>query len=157
MRIGHGIVCAQRTQSTKLVLGGVYLEPGFGLAIMNDGDLLLAAVGDALAGASGLGNFVSLYDLTSPDFKHASTRSLLLMLATSLRSKGLRAVNLDISLCGRDLTFNAYRDDMQASIADALGIDATRINLKLSGALLLPARNDSDVLALATALLDDEH
>jgi 2-C-methyl-D-erythritol 2,4-cyclodiphosphate synthase len=117
-------------EGRKLVLGGVEIEWPKGLLGHSDGDVVLHAVADALLGACGLGDIGMHFPDTDERYKDADSRELLRVAAEKARAEGWTAVNVDASVIAEEPKIGPYRDGMRKAIAEALGIEEGRVNVK---------------------------
>ena len=77
MRIGLGYDSHRFADGRRLVIGGVHVPEGRGLAGHSDGDAVCHAVTDAVLGAAGLGDVGGLFPDTDPAWKDADSLELL--------------------------------------------------------------------------------
>ncbi|MFN8508363.1 MAG: 2-C-methyl-D-erythritol 2,4-cyclodiphosphate synthase [Dehalococcoidia bacterium] len=71
MRIGQGEDLHRVDDGRSLVLGGVIIEEGPGLAGHSDADVLLHAITDAALGAAALGDIGKYFPPGDPRYAHA--------------------------------------------------------------------------------------
>jgi len=129
-RIGLGIDAHAFADSVPLVLGGVEIEGPRGLAGHSDGDVIAHALIDALLGAAGLGDIGSLFPPGEPEWEGASSRDLLRRAAAQVRNAGWEPVNADCVLIGEEPRIAPLREQMRERLAEAVGVDAERINVR---------------------------
>jgi 2-C-methyl-D-erythritol 2,4-cyclodiphosphate synthase len=130
MRIGEGWDIHALVPGRALVLGGVEIPHATGLLGHSDADALLHAITDALLGAAGLGDIGSHFPDTDPALSGADSRVLLQRAAASVRTKGWRVVNVDSTVVAQAPRLAAHIPAMRQSIAQALQLDATAVNVK---------------------------
>jgi 2-C-methyl-D-erythritol 4-phosphate cytidylyltransferase/2-C-methyl-D-erythritol 2,4-cyclodiphosphate synthase len=130
LRIGSGIDVHAFGPGDHVMLGGVRIPARCGVVAHSDGDVLLHALTDALLGAAGLGDIGQHFPDTDPRWKGADSTRFVKHAVELLAARGYRVVNADLTLLGEAPRIAAHRDAIRASIADALGIDATNVNLK---------------------------
>lgn len=131
MRIGHGYD-VHRTDPTKkhMVLGGVEVDCGFGLAAHSDGDVLLHAVIDALLGAAGMGDIGSLFPDTDEKYRGISSMLLLREVIRQIQSKDLKIEYVDTTLIAQKPKLAPYIRDIRSSLAQGMEISVDRCNVK---------------------------
>jgi 2-C-methyl-D-erythritol 2,4-cyclodiphosphate synthase len=117
-----------------LVLGGVRVEHPLGLVGHSDADVLTHAVMDALLGAAGLGDIGVHFPDTDERWRDADSIELLRAVAGLLRDAGLSPVNVDATVACEAPRLGPYRDEMRASLASAVGLDAGAVNVKFTTA-----------------------
>ncbi len=77
MRIGIGEDIHRIDDARTLVLGGVIIEEGPGLAGHSDADVLLHAITDAVLGAGALGDIGHHFPPSDPCYAHADSADFL--------------------------------------------------------------------------------
>lgn len=130
MRIGHGYDAHQFESGRPLVLGGVTIPDVDGLAAHSDGDVLIHAVCDALIGAAALGDIGRHFPDTDNEFKNVDSRLLLRNVVEKIHNDKLRVGNIDITVIAQKPKLMSYIDEMKSNMAQDLGIDPTRVNVK---------------------------
>ena len=130
LRIGLGLDAHAFADGVPLVLGGVSIEHPQGLAGHSDGDVIAHALTDALLGAAGLGDIGALFP--SDDDRHSGADSLLLLAEAyrQVREAGYELVNADCVLVGEEPRIAPHRERMRARLADALGVETERVNVR---------------------------
>jgi len=114
----------------KLVLGGVRVPYARGLKGHSDADVLLHAVMDAVLGAAGLGDIGEHFPDTSRKYKGASSLLLLKQVGVMVVKAGFTVVNIDAVLLAEEPKISPYKKEMRGRMAKALGMDASRVNVK---------------------------
>ena len=130
MRIGHGYDVHRLVEDRELILGGVKIPYEKGLLGHSDADVLLHAVSDALLGAAGLRDIGYHFPDTDPAYKGADSLELLRQVAKKIADKNYRVSNVDVTLIAQRPKVGKYIPEMVQNIADALGIEADRVNVK---------------------------
>ena len=113
-----------------LVLGGVHFDSPRGLAGHSDGDVIAHALTDALLGAAGLGDIGSLFPSGGETPQGVDSLELLAEAYRQVRDAGFELVNADCVLIGEEPRIAPHRDEMRARLAGALGVDASRVNVR---------------------------
>ena len=114
----------------KLFLGGVEIPHDRGLEGHSDADVLLHAVCDAMLGALSLGDIGILFPNTDPAYKGISSLKLLETVNAKVREAGWEVVNLDSMLAAEAPKLLPHRENMQQTIANALGIPSDCVSVK---------------------------
>jgi 2-C-methyl-D-erythritol 2,4-cyclodiphosphate synthase len=118
-----------------LVLGGVVVpDAARGLAGHSDADVLTHAVIDALLGAAGLGDIGLHFPDTDERWRDADSLELLRTTVGMLRDAGLSPVNVDATVVCEAPRLGPYRDEMEARLASAVGLEAGAVNVKFTTA-----------------------
>ena len=130
MRIGHGYDVHRLVEDRPLILGGVNIPHEKGLLGHSDADVLLHAVSDALLGAAGLGDIGKHFPDTDPQYKGADSLELLRIVAQRVKEAGYRVSNVDVTMIAQRPKLRPHIETMEQNIAAALGIDASRVNVK---------------------------
>ena len=130
MRIGHGYDVHKLVPGRDLILGGVKIDYELGLLGHSDADVLLHAVSDALLGAAGLGDIGRHFPDTDPQYKGADSRKLLETVAEKVKAAGYRVSNIDVTMIAQRPKLKDHIPQMVENIAGAVGVDASRVNVK---------------------------
>ena len=130
MRVGVGVDAHALVEGVPLVLGGVEVDSPRGLAGHSDGDVIAHALIDALLGAAGLGDIGSLFPSGSAEWEGASSLDLLRRAYGQVREAGFALGNADCVLVGEEPRIAPLRAQMQARLAEALGVEAGLVNVR---------------------------
>lgn len=130
LRIGHGYDVHRLVEGRPLILGGVTIPHETGLLGHSDADVLLHAVMDALLGAAALGDIGKLFPDTDAAYENISSLTLLKRVSDRLAESGCTVVNLDATVLAQAPKLAPHREVMRQNIADALGIDVSRVSVK---------------------------
>jgi len=132
--IGHGYDCHVFADGRRLVIGGVEIPHDRGLLGHSDADVLTHAVMDALLGAAGLGDIGQHFPDTDERWRDADSIVLLREVVARLAAAGLAPVNVDATVVLERPKLAPHREAMRASLAEALGLPAARVNVKATTA-----------------------
>ena len=153
-RIGEGWDTHALVPGRKLILGGIEITHALGLLGHSDADVLLHAIIDALIGAAGLGDIGSHFPDTEARFKGADSLTLLRETGRLMAAQGLRIGNIDSTIIAQSPKLAPHIPAMRARIAEALGLDAGRVNVKAKTAEKLgPVGQGLSLEARAVVLL----
>ncbi len=130
MRVGEGWDTHALETGRPLVLGGVTIPHSHGLLGHSDADALLHAMTDALLGAAALGDIGRHFPDTALEFKGADSAVLLAEAMRRVRAQGWELVNLDSTIVAQAPKMAPHIPAMVERVAQALGVDAGRINIK---------------------------
>ena len=130
MRIGHGYDVHRMVPDRALILGGVKLDYHLGLEGHSDADVLTHAVMDALLGAAGLGDIGRHFPDSDPAYKGIDSLLLLAHVRDLLAERGFRLGNLDVTVIAQAPKLAAHIKQMEENLAETLGVDSARINVK---------------------------
>ena len=130
MRIGQGFDAHALVKGRKLVIGGVQIPHGKGLAGHSDADVLIHAVCDALLGAAGLGDIGAQFPDTDRRFKDIDSRKLLYAVRQLLRDRGWSVVNVDATIIAQAPRMAPHIPAMRANLAADLGVDPESVSIK---------------------------
>jgi 2-C-methyl-D-erythritol 2,4-cyclodiphosphate synthase len=155
MRIGQGSDVHALVEGRKLVIGGVTIPFGKGLAGHSDADVLVHAVCDALLGAAALGDIGRHFPDTDPRYRNADSRAFLREIAAKVREAGFSISNVDATIHAEAPKMAPHIGAMIANLAADLGLPAARINVKAKTAERLGAIGRGEgIAAEAVALLE---
>ena len=129
-RVGFGYDVHQFVAGRPLMLGGVEVPHDRGLEGHSDADVLLHAISDALLGAAGLGDIGKHFPDTDPRYKGISSLLLLREVCRKLKEAGYTAQNLDAVIAAQEPKLAPYIARMNETIAAALDIPVTQVNVK---------------------------
>jgi 2-C-methyl-D-erythritol 2,4-cyclodiphosphate synthase len=130
MRIGQGFDVHALVEGRELVIGGVNVPYGRGLAGHSDADVLLHAVCDALIGAAGLGDIGAHFPDSDERYRGIDSRRLLREVTSLLAAGGWRAVNIDATVIAQAPKLAPYIPAMRQNIASDTGLEAGEVNIK---------------------------
>ena len=130
MRIGHGYDVHRLVPGRDLILGGVKIDYPLGLEGHSDADVLLHAVMDALLGAAALRDIGYHFPDTDMRYKGADSRMLLRCVGEKLAAAGYRVGNIDVTMIAQRPKLKEHIPRMAANIAEDLGIEPSRVNVK---------------------------
>ena len=130
MRIGNGFDVHAFAEGRKLILGGVDIPHTKGLLGHSDADVLVHAIMDALLGAAALGDIGQHFPDSSDEFKGISSLVLLEKVAGLLNAEGYEIENIDSIVVAQKPKIMKFIPEMRKNIADVLGIDINKVNVK---------------------------
>jgi 2-C-methyl-D-erythritol 2,4-cyclodiphosphate synthase len=130
VRTGFGYDCHRFADGRPLVIGGVEIPFDRGLAGHSDADVLTHAVIDALLGAAGLGDIGEHFPDTDERYRDADSIGLLQVTEQLLAARGFGVINVDATVIIERPHLGQFKPLMRARLADALGVEPTRINVK---------------------------
>jgi len=129
-RTGHGFDAHRFGGNPPLRLAGVVVDSGRGLAATSDGDVVAHAVIDALLGAAGKGDIGTHFPSSDPRWRDADSMEMLRSVVRSVKSGGLDASNLDVTVVAETVRVSPHRAEMRSRLATVLGLDRERVSIK---------------------------
>ena len=151
--IGYDIHCF--VQGRRLRLAGVEFPDEVGLAGHSDADAALHAVADALLGAAALGDIGEHFPPTDERWRDADSGDLLEHVL-GLIAPRFTIGNVDLTIVGERPRVSPRRAEMRQRLAELLGVDANRVNIKATTNEGLGALGRAEGLAaLAVASLEE--
>lgn len=134
MRVGHGYDLHRFSETydpaKPLRLAGLELKEKRSLVAHSDGDVILHAICDAVLGAIAAGDIGQHFPDSSPAYANIDSSQLVSQVLELAAKKNFLLVNCDVTVIAQVPKLSPYRDQMRASLADALGIDTDRVNIK---------------------------
>src|SRR3954452_19643174 len=124
MSVGIGYDSHRFAEGRRLVLGGVEIEHPRGLTGHSDADVLTHAEIDALLGAAGMGDIVTLFPDDEERWQGADSIDLL---RTAVGTVAGRIVNVVATLVCEEPRIGPYRAEMERILAEAT---SARISVK---------------------------
>jgi len=129
-RIGQGLDVHAFCAGDHVMLGGVRIPHGQGLAAHSDGDVALHALCDALLGAAALGDIGQHFPPLDEQWRDADSKRLLGAVSGMLSRQGWRVVNLDITIACELPKIGPHASTMREIIAKILGVAAGAVSVK---------------------------
>lgn len=130
MLVGFGYDVHRLVPGRDLYLGGIKVPHEKGLLGHSDADVLVHAVMDALLGAAGERDIGYHFPDTDPAYEGISSLELLGKVSALLKKRGLRPRNVDSTVLAERPKLASYISAMRRTMADVLGLDPARVNVK---------------------------
>ena len=134
-RIGHGYdvhrFADAGKEDARVMLCGVALPHSHEIYAHSDGDVGLHALTDAILGAIGAGDIGVHFPPSDAQWRDADSKQFVLDACKRLKIMGGRIINCDMTIIAEAPKLGAdLREKMRGVLAELLGIDASRINIK---------------------------
>ena len=154
MRVGIGYDSHRFAPGRPLILGGVVIPHGQGLAGHSDADAVCHALTDAILGAAGLGDIGRMFPDTDPQWKGADSVKLLTQANLAVAEAGYEFVQADITVIAEAPKLAPHIPAMQQRLADALvaGVSTVSIKAKTNEGMGWIGRGEG-IAAIAVATL----
>jgi 2-C-methyl-D-erythritol 2,4-cyclodiphosphate synthase len=130
LRVGQGYDVHRLIPGRRLVLGGEEIPFDRGLEGFSDADVLLHALGDAILGATGLGDLGTHFPPGDPQWQDADSVDLLERIRDLAKAEGFRVVNCDLTLVAEAPKIAPYGESIRRRIAGLLALDISAVGLK---------------------------
>ena len=130
MRVGIGCDSHPLIPGRRLILGGVEILYGKGLSGWSDADVVIHAIIDALCGAANLGDIGTLFPSQESKYKDISSLVLLGKTGELLKAKGLRVINIDVTIIAQNPKLSPFISDMRSNVSGALDLDLQQTTIK---------------------------
>jgi 2-C-methyl-D-erythritol 2,4-cyclodiphosphate synthase len=134
VRIGQGWDSHRLALGRPLILGGVRVPSEFGLEGHSDADVLSHAITDAILGAAALGDIGMHFPDSDPKWKGSDSLVFLRHARELAEARGYRIVNVDSTIILERPRLRDYREAIRNKVAEALGVDPSRVSLKFKTA-----------------------
>jgi 2-C-methyl-D-erythritol 2,4-cyclodiphosphate synthase len=158
MRVGIGEDIHRIDETRTLVLGGVIIEEGPGLAGHSDADILLHAITDAVLGAAALGDIGHYFPPSDPRFAHADSADFLRKALDLGLQAGWRIGNIDSTVRTERPKLAPYIGFMRERIAEICAIDISAVSVKAKTSEKMDAVGRGEAMfATAAVLLESIH
>ena len=158
MRIGYGYDVHRLEPGRKCILCGVEIPCDFGPDGHSDADVPVHALMDAMLGAAALGDIGKHFPDTAEKWKDADSIEMLKTVKMLVSSKGYSLGNADMTIVLEKPRLAPFIEQMQITIAEALGVENNQINIKATTEEKLGfTGNGSGISASAVVLLNIEH
>jgi 2-C-methyl-D-erythritol 2,4-cyclodiphosphate synthase len=153
IRVGQGEDIHRVDDARTLVLGGVIIEEGPGLAGHSDADVLLHAITDAVLGAAALGDIGHYFPPSDPRFAHADSADFLRKALELAREQGWEVVNIDSTVRAERPKLAPYIAHIRERIAEIAGIDPSAVSVKAKSGEGLDAIGRGEAMAATAVVL----
>ncbi len=130
MRAGIGYDVHRLVDGRRLILGGVEIPYHRGLQAHSDGDVVAHAVGDAILGASGLGDLGVYFPPNDPRYEGISSLTILQEIKGMVEKRNFRIDYIDVMLVMEEPKIAPYVKKMKKRIAEALNLGEDRVSVK---------------------------
>ncbi len=129
-RVGIGFDIHRLVSGRELWLGGVNVDFAKGLLGHSDGDVILHAIADALAGAAGLADIGEQFPDTLAENEGIASSVIVQKMLQGANDKGFELINLDAVVQAEKPKISEYKEQMRESLAEMLKVDVEAVNLK---------------------------
>ena len=153
VRVGQGEDIHRVDDARTLVLGGVIIEEGPGLAGHSDADVLLHAITDAVLGAAALGDIGHYFPPSDPRYAHADSADFLRKAIELAGEAGWSIVNIDATVRTERPKLAPYIQHIRERIGEIVGLDAGAVSVKAKTGEGLDAVGRGEAMAAAAVVL----
>ena len=129
-RAGIGYDLHRLVAGRPLVLGGVTIPSERGALGHSDADVVCHAATDAILGAMSLGDIGLHFPDSDARWKDARSLDLLRQAVAMAAGSGFEVGNVDVTVMLESPRLRGYIDQIRASLATVLAIDAGRVSVK---------------------------
>ena len=129
-RVGIGYDSHRFIEGRPLVLGGLTIPHGRGLAGHSDADAVAHALTDAILGAAGAGNIGQLFPDDDPQWKDADSMELLRTAHELVRGRGFVVAQADLTVITELPKLGPHLGAMGVALAQKLGLAAGCVSVK---------------------------
>ena len=129
MRVGFGFDAHAVDDSRPLVIGGIRIPEGPGLAGHSDADVLCHAIADALLGAARFGDLGERFP-SDDRWEGTSSLEILYQIGVLLREEGWAIENIDSTVVAAAPRLSPLREEMVRAVAGALEIEPGAVSVK---------------------------
>lgn len=130
MRIGHGFDVHAFEDGDHLMLCGVMVPHNRQFKAHSDGDVAIHALCDALLGAVALGDIGQLFPDSDKQYQGMDSRFFLREIMAMVGKKGYQVENIDLTIIAQEPRLAKYIPSMRMSLAQDLGVEVDRVNVK---------------------------
>ena len=128
--MGIGTDLHRLEPARRLVLGHVAIDFDRGPVGHSDGDVLLHAIIDALAGAAGLPDIGELFPDTDPAYKGIDSSRLLERALILVADRGFTPVNVDATVHAERPRLGPYKAAIRGEVARLLNLPPDSVSIK---------------------------
>lgn len=157
-RIGMGYDVHKLVEGRELWIGGIRLEHTLGLLGHSDADVLIHAICDALLGAANMRDIGYHFPpKKGNEYENIDSKILLKRTVELIATKGYAIGNIDATICAERPKMNPHIPEMQAVLAEVMGIDTDDISIKATTTEKLGfTGREEGISAYAVALIEKE-
>jgi 2-C-methyl-D-erythritol 2,4-cyclodiphosphate synthase len=130
IRVGQGVDVHPFAADRPLILGGVRVSDGGGLAGHSDADAVLHAITDALLGAIGAGDIGQYFPSSDERWRNADSTVFVREAKRLLDERGAEISNVDVTIITQQPKLAPHREAMISSIADILDLPQGHVSVK---------------------------
>jgi 2-C-methyl-D-erythritol 2,4-cyclodiphosphate synthase len=155
IRCGIGYDVHRFAKERKLILGGVEIVYSRGLEGHSDADVLSHAIADALLGAVAAGDIGQHFPNTDESIRGMSSIEILRQVTALLAKNKARPINVDATILAEAPKIGPHIPAMRKVIAQAIGVNESRIGIKATTNEGLGAIGRSEgIAAMAVAIVE---
>jgi 2-C-methyl-D-erythritol 2,4-cyclodiphosphate synthase len=129
-RVGIGYDSHRFAEGDAVILAGVRIAAPFRLVGHSDGDAIAHALTDAILGGAGIGDIGEMFPDSDPANKGRDSIEMLRLAVLRVREAGWAAVQADVSVICERPKIGPHREEMRATLAQALGVDSSAVMVK---------------------------
>lgn len=129
-RVGQGLDVHKFGPGNSVFLCGVEIPFEQALEGHSDADVALHSITDAVLGACGEGDIGDHFPPTDPQWRGTASEVFLLRAIELARSMGGELMNVDVTIVCEAPKIGPHRNAMRARVAEILGIEVSRVNVK---------------------------
>jgi 2-C-methyl-D-erythritol 2,4-cyclodiphosphate synthase len=152
-RTGIGYDIHRLAEGRKLILGGIEIAFGKGLAGHSDADVLAHSLCDALLGAACLGDIGTHFPDSDPAYRGISSMELLSRVVALLREHGYQVVNVDTVVLAERPKLAPFISEIRDKLGGVLGIGAGCVSIKAKTCEGLDAIGRGEAIAAQSVAL----
>lgn len=130
--VGHGFDVHRFAEGRPLVLGGVRVPAGRGLAGHSDADVLTHAICDAILGALAAGDLGHHFPDDDPAWEGVCSLTLARRVAELAAERGRAILHVDATVIAQAPKLGPHRDAMRSNLSEALSLPTERISVKFT-------------------------
>ena len=129
-RVGIGFDIHRLVDGRELKLAGLTIDFPQGLLGHSDGDVVLHAVAEAIAGAAGLADIGEQFPDNLKATEGMDSKIIVEQMLRQANEKGFKVVNLDAVVQAEQPKISQYKQQMRQSLARMLSVDIEAVNIK---------------------------
>ncbi|MDE6294314.1 MAG: 2-C-methyl-D-erythritol 2,4-cyclodiphosphate synthase [Clostridiales bacterium] len=156
-RIGVGFDVHRLVENRKLILGGVTIDYKLGLLGHSDADVLTHAIMDALLSAANLPDIGVLFPDTDDKYLGISSITLLKEVLREVEQSGFKIGNISAVIIAQKPKLAPIIEDIRRSLAKALGIEITQINVSATTTENLGIIGEGNAIAASSSCILTEN
>ncbi len=129
-RVGIGFDIHRLVEGRQLWLAGVRIEFAKGLLGHSDGDVILHAVAEAIAGAAGLADIGEQFPDNLAATEGIDSKIIVEKMLRGAGDKGFGVINLDAVVQAEKPKISEHKQQLRESLARMLKVEVEAVNIK---------------------------
>ena len=151
--IGNGFDIHRLKKGKFLSMAGLQIKSNYALVGHSDGDVVIHSLIDAILGSIGKGDIGEYFPSNDMKYLNISSKLLLKKILKIYNFNSKELNNIDITIICQTIRLSKYKKQMRYSLAEMLGCDVDKINIKAKTADEIGIIGNSKAIACWVSLI----